>query len=213
MAGIDETIVREYFESNGFLVRQLRKYTVQSRTKRLEEEIDLAVVNPAYRRSNEQPGFLLFAADLKLIQRAIVSVKAWHSTRFTPSTLRSSSEIFKFLEKDVLKKAEELFALDEELDPEQGPFAKILVLPGLPTHEPHRSQSINLLREHGVDGILSFRSMLHDLVTKVENNYNYSKSDLLQLLRILKNYDMIKSPQMELFAENDPRRRRGRASG
>ncbi len=213
MAGIDENIVREYFESNGFLVRQLRKYTVQSRSKRLEEEIDLAVVNPAYRRSEDKPGFLLFAADLKLIQRAIVSVKAWHSTRFTPSTLRSSSEIFKFLEKDVLKKAEALFAIDEDLEPAQGPFAKILVLPGLPTHEPHRSQSIELLREHGVDGILSFRSMLHDLVAKVENNYNYSKSDLLQLLRILKNYDMVKSPQMELFAENNPKSRRRRASG
>ncbi|MGF1485134.1 MAG: hypothetical protein ACFBZ8_12305 [Opitutales bacterium] len=211
MAGIDENIVREYFESNGFLVRQLRKYTVQSRMKRHEEEIDLAVVNPAFRKSAEKPGFLLFAADLKLIQRAIVSVKAWHSTRFTPSTLRSSSEIFKFLEKDVLKKAEELFALEEELEPEADAFAKILVLPGLPTHEPHRSQSIALLREHGVDGILSFRSMLHDLVVKVENNYNYSKSDLLQLLRILKNYDMIKSPQMELFVENDQRPRRRRA--
>jgi hypothetical protein len=205
MAGIDETIVREYFESNGFLVRQLRKYTVQSRSKRLEEEIDLAVYNPTFERGEGEPGFLLFSADLKRVERAIVSVKAWHSTKFTPSTLRSSSEIFKFLEKDVLKKAQELFAIDESIEPPVETFRKILVLPGLPTHEPHRSQSIELLREHGVDGILSFRAMLQDLVSRIESNTNYTKSDLLQLLRIMKNYDMIRSPQMELFHEQSAR--------
>ncbi len=46
MAGFDENIVREYFELNGFFVRQLRKYLVQSRKKRADEEIDLVVYNP-----------------------------------------------------------------------------------------------------------------------------------------------------------------------
>ena len=43
MSAIDEGIVREYFEQNGFLVRQVRKYQVQSRKKQSEEEIDLVV--------------------------------------------------------------------------------------------------------------------------------------------------------------------------
>ncbi len=46
MAGFDENIVREYFELNGFFVRQLRKYAVQSRKKRADEEIDLVIYNP-----------------------------------------------------------------------------------------------------------------------------------------------------------------------
>lgn len=201
MAGIDEHIVREYFELNGFLVRQLRKYAVQARAKRSEEQIDLLIYNPAHQKSSARPNFILFANDLPLIQRAVVVVKAWHSKKFTSSTLRASSEIFNFLEKDVLKKADELFALSEKEMKELGPVRRILVLPGLPTHEPHRSDTVRLLQQNGVDGIISFRSMLQDIVSKVEINHSYSKSDLLQILRILKNYDMIKSPQMDLFSD------------
>ncbi len=39
MSAIDEGIVREYFEQSGFLVRQVRKYQVQSRKKHSDEEI------------------------------------------------------------------------------------------------------------------------------------------------------------------------------
>ena len=35
MAAIDEEIVREYFEQNGFFVRQVRKYQVTARKKKL----------------------------------------------------------------------------------------------------------------------------------------------------------------------------------
>ncbi len=201
MAGFDEQIVREYFEIHGFLVRQMRKYQVHSRKKLDEEEIDLLVYNPSFVSSDRQANFLLFASELPHIHRALVVVKAWHTTqRFTPTMLRSSSEIFKFLEKDVLKTVEKLFSDAEEEMKDKG-LLKILVLPGLPTQEPHRSESIQLLRERGVDGIISFRTMLLDIIQKVEVNRNYSKSDLLQILRVLKNYDLVKDPQMALFKE------------
>ena len=41
--------------------------------------------------------------------------------------------------------------------------------------------------------------MLADLVAHVEVNRNYQKSDLLQMIRILKNYNFFKEPQFELF--------------
>jgi hypothetical protein len=41
--------------------------------------------------------------------------------------------------------------------------------------------------------------MLTELVAKTAVNRNYQKSDLLQLIRILKNYDFLKEPQLELF--------------
>ena len=47
MSAVNEAIVREYFESLGFLVRQPRKYQVSARPKHIEEEVDLLVVNPA----------------------------------------------------------------------------------------------------------------------------------------------------------------------
>jgi len=69
----------------------------------------------------------------------------------------------------------------------------------LPTENPYREQSIQLLREKGVDGIISFRSMLLDILAKVEINRNYQKSEILQTLRILKNYELLGNPQLELF--------------
>lgn len=203
MAGFDEQIVREYFELHGFLIRQQRKYQVQSRPKLAEEEIDFLVYNPSWSRGQRQPNFLLFATELPLIHRAVVAVKPWHTTqRFTPKLLRSSSAIFSFLEKSVLRSTEGLFAEEDDGNPAQGkpPLMKILVLPGLPTAEPHRSESIQLLRDKGVDAIISFRSMLIDIINKVETNRNYQKSDTLQILRVLKNYDLLKDPQMDLFS-------------
>ena len=205
MAGFDENIVREYFELNGFFVRQLRKYLVQSRKKRADEEIDLVVYNPNAPIDGVPAGFQLFSADMANIRRAIVVVKAWHTSRFTPAMLKSSSRVFDFLKKEVLNKAETYFSFDEgEVDPEvvgSGGFTKILVLPSLPTSDPQRTESIELLKEQGVDGIITFSTILENLLRNVEVNHSYQKSDLLQMMRILKIYDMVKEPQMNLFGE------------
>ena len=197
MSSVDENIVREYFEQNGFLVRQLRKYRVQSRKKRRDEEIDLLVFNPSYSPRSRRPDFMLFSSELRYIHRAVVVVKGWHTLRFTPSMLRSSPEIFRFLEKQVVKQISALFRPASKEDEDD--LLKILVLPGLPTENPYREQSMELLKEKGVDGIISFRSMLLDILARVEINQNYQKSDILQVLRIMKNYDLLSDPQMELF--------------
>ncbi|MGA1204630.1 MAG: hypothetical protein ACO3ZW_02325 [Opitutales bacterium] len=200
MSGFDENIVREYFELHGFLVRQVRKYQVQSRRKVAEEEIDLIVYNPTYAAGDREPNFLLFASELPYIHRAVVVVKAWHTIhKFTPNLLKSSSEIFKFLEKSVSKNIEGSFTDTE--DEKAHDLKRILVLPGLPTSEPYRSESIELLKEKGVDGIISFRAMLLDIIQKVEVNRSYQKSEFLQILRVLKNYDLLKDSQMGLFKD------------
>jgi hypothetical protein len=93
MAAIDEGIVREYFEQNGFLVRQMRKYQVQARRKTSEEEIDLLVYNPAWRRGIKKPDFFLFSNELRFIHRAVVAVKPWHTDVFSPGMLKSSPEV------------------------------------------------------------------------------------------------------------------------
>jgi hypothetical protein len=62
-----------------------------------------------------------------------------------------------------------------------------------------RDESIAVLRTKGVDAVIPFRTMLTDLVAHTEANRNYQKSDLLQIIRILKNYDFLREPQLELF--------------
>jgi len=210
MSAIDEGIVREYFEQSGFLVRQVRKYQVQARHKTGDEEIDLLVYNPAWQRNSRRPDFFLFSNELQFVHRAIVAVKGWHSGRFTPATLKSAPEIFRFLEENVLKEATRFFPMDADEPGAASDLVKILVLPGLPTAEPYRTQSVQMLKERGVDAIVSFRAMLLDIIDKVEINKNYRKSDTLQVMRILKNYDLLKDAQLDLLPERTPAAKRNK---
>jgi hypothetical protein len=214
MSAIDEGIVREYFEQNGFLVRQVRKYQVQARRKTGDEEIDLLVYNPAFQRGSRKPDFFLFSNELVYVHRAMVAVKGWHTDVFSPAMLKNSPEIFRFLEDNVLKQATLFFPADADDAAgagEGGVFTKILVLPSLPTAEPFRSQSVQMLKERGVDAIISFRSMLLDLIDKIEINRNYRKSDTLQVMRILKNYDLLKEAQLDLPTSSTTPRRPSRS--
>lgn len=205
MSAIDEGIVREYFEQAGFFVRQARKYALSAKRGAGEEVIDLLVFNPAWQRGSRKPDFFLFPNELPFVQRAVVSIKGWHAAgRFTPSTLRNQPEIFRFLEQNVLKEASRFFPESTEEGTKEA-LTKVLVLPGLPTAEPFRSQAVTMLKEAGVDAVISFRAMLLDLIERVELNRNYGKSDTLQLIRILKNYDLLVDPQMDLLPAKRPR--------
>lgn len=190
MSAVSETIVREYFELHGFLVRQHRKYIAQ--TKREEDDIDFFVLNPQPRPRETELPFVLDSTELPCIARAIVVVKGWHTETFSSARLTSMPEIFRFVSPKVFEPAAKVFG-------ENGAPLKILVVPTLPHTTEARGESIALLQAKGVDAVIPFRTMLADLVAKVEVNRNYQKSDLLQAIRILKNYDFFKGPQMELF--------------
>jgi len=190
MSSVSETIVREYFELHEFLVRQPRKHIAQ--TRREEGDIDFLVQNPQPLPAPPERPFVLSSDDLRSIDRAIVVVKGWHTETFSSAVLSHAPEIFRFLEPKALQKAARAFGKD-------GSVLKILVVPALPQSDPARDESIALLRSKGVDAAIPFRTMLADLIASVAVNRNYQKSDLLQVLRILKNYDFFKEPQLELF--------------
>jgi hypothetical protein len=198
MSRVEESIVREYFEQNGFLVRQLQKQQVRSRKKGSEEEVDLLVLNPAYRPGGRKADFFLFPSEWSLVDRAIVSMRGWQTWRFGPAMLRSSAQIFRFLEQNVVKRTGELWTVADEEGAVEG-AARVLVVPGLPTAEPYRSQAAAMLRAKGVEGIVSFRAILTDVVGRVEIDRNYERADVLEAMRVLKNYDLVKDAQMELF--------------
>jgi hypothetical protein len=193
LSAVSETIVREYFELHGFFVRQQRKYITSSR--REDDEIDFFVINP--RHEHRSLPVELTSADLAGVARAVVVVKGWHTDTFSPGVLANAPEIFRFLEPAIFQQAVKAFGENE-------PVTKILVVPALSTGAEARRQSIELLRSKGVDAVIPFRTMLADLIERIEVNRNYQKSDLLQVMRILKNYDFLREPQLELFK---PKRR------
>ena len=190
MSAVDESIVREYFETHGFLVCQRRKYIVQARQKMSHEEIDLIVLNPRASGGAAPTEFEVTSEALKSVARAVVAVKGWHTEVFAPGVLAHQPKIFGFVEKSVIEEAARLVGGEGLL--------KILIVPGLPRNAKLRQRSIEMLRAKGVDGVISFRSILQELIAGVATNRNYQKSDLLQILRLLKNYGLLKEPQLEL---------------
>ena len=205
MSAVSESIVREYFEMHEFLVRQHRKYIGQTRREE-DDDIDFFVWNPQPRPRETVP-FVLSSAELPCISRAIVVVKGWHSETFTSARLEHAPEIFRFVDPKVFQQASRAFGQD-------GAPMKILVVPALPHQADSRDQAVALLRSKGVDAVIPFHTMLADLIREIEVNRNYQKSDLLQMIRILKNYDFFKEAQLELFKTKPKRRpRASRKSG
>jgi hypothetical protein len=191
MPAVSETIAREYFELHEFLVRQHRKYISQTHRPE-DDDIDFFVLNPQPEKSSTPLPFVLGSPDLPLIERAIVVVKGWHTETFSSAVLTHAPKIFRFVEPRVFQQAARAFGTS-------GAPLKILVVPALPQAAPAREESIALLRSKGVDAVIPFRTMLTDLISQTQVNRNYQKSDLLQIIRILKNYDFVKEPQLELF--------------
>ena len=190
MASVSETIVREFFETHGFLVCQPCKRTAAGRAP--DEDIDFFVSNPAPLAGNAPLPLLLGPGDLPRIARAVVAVKAWHTEVFSPSVLTRAPEILRFLEPKMLRRAVDFFGAEARV-------AHLLVVPALPRATEARDQTLEILRARDVDAVIPFHTILRDLIDGVEPNRNYQKSDLLQILRILKNYDFFKEPQLDLF--------------
>jgi hypothetical protein len=198
LPAISENIVREYFELHGFFVRQQRKFIAQAR--REDDEADFVVWNPRAETSASPLPFVLTDGDLRFLSRAMVVVKGWHTETFSPAVLANAPEIFRSLTPEALKRAAQQFSDD-------APYLNLLVVPALPHDAESRDQSIELLRAKGFGGVIPFRSILTDLISRIEPNRNYQKSDLLQTLRILKNYDFFRDPQMELFKPKRARKK------
>lgn len=199
MSSVNEWIVREYLETLGFLVRQPRKYQVVARSKGLHEEVDLLAVNPAAKAGGPLPQTLLWGGhELAQVAGAVVTVRGWHSEKFTAAMLASSPEVYRFAEPESMR------AATAELGQENP--AKILCMADLPSDPDPRAEALDFLKSRGIDGVILFRPMLLELVERIDVKKTYEKSDLLQILRILKNYGLLKSGQMDLFAQTRRRR-------
>jgi hypothetical protein len=202
MPAVSETLVREFFEQHGFLIRQQRKYIVRS--QREDDDVDFFVVNPQPRAGVEPIPFVLTAEQLPGLHRAVVVVKGWHTETFSAGVMTSQPEIFRFVSPAAFRQASRILG-------GEGPITKVLVLPALPASAEARQQSVEMLRARGVDAVIPFQTILADLIAHVEINRNYQRSDLLQIIRILKNYHFFREPQLELFRSR-PRRTRSRGS-
>lgn len=197
MSAVSEQIVREYFEQQGFLVRELRKSVAPGDALRSAASADFAVFNPAASRNPADLPFELRGEFVARIRQAVVLVLGWHTTRIYAQTVGKRSEIGKFVDRVTSPGSGSGLAA--------GGTLKLLVAPGLPTKQAGE-RAVAALKERGVDGVLPFDLLLGELVGRVEVNRNYTRSDLLQTLRLLKIYRLLRDPQLEFFAKRRGRR-------
>jgi hypothetical protein len=108
-------------------------------------------------------------------------------------------DFLRFVEQAAEREARTVFGNDVALK-------KILVIPELAADPRLRARSVEILKSHGIDGVFFFREVLGEMISRIEKNKNYQKSEMLQLLRILKSYDLLKDPQMELFGKRARKR-------
>jgi hypothetical protein len=200
MSAVSEWIAREYFEQLGYLTSQPYKYISSSRQKKADEELDLLIVHPQVQEHRTPEHMVWTTDDLSSVARAVVGVRGWHTERIYAATLEQTPEISRFASQLVRSAASARLG--------SGPVAAVLCLPELPASGALKEKTLRALRERGIDGVLSFRTMLSELVSMVKTNRNYDKSDLLQILRILKNYEFLREPQMELFVGRGRKPRR-----
>jgi len=189
MQSLESTLLRHFFEIQGFMVRQCVPST-QGGTESLQ------IVHPDAKGSPALPS-ILFCSDIPLVARALVWLPSWQASKFSTSLLKDSQELMKFIDKRLAQRK-----VPAEFDQTDAP--KIVVVPAVPTEADAREQTINLLKARGIDAMISFRSILLDLIARLDVR---KPTEGLQLLQILHNFDLLKTTQMELFSTNHERRK------
>jgi hypothetical protein len=192
VSSVSEWVVREYFEQRGYLVHQPRKYVGTAGQKTAAGEVDLVVCNPNVAEHSVPAHMVWTSTDLAHVARAVVAVSGGHTDRAYPAMFEQAPELLRFVEPASLRQAARLLGSTD--------IARILCVTRLPVSGESKEKTIALLKDRGIHGIIEFETILGELIDGVEKNRNYEKSDLLQILRLLKVYNFIKDPQMELFS-------------
>ena len=202
MGCFEEEVVRAYFEENGFLVRSAG-HPPESGKKRASALPTLAVLNPEVKENATNFSFRLFTTDIGRIRSAIVTILSWDSIGFSANLLSSDAGLLKFIKAEVTtKRLKSGLSLPVNLpEARMGDCLRLLVLPSLPRAEEKIREALEVMREAGVQGVYTFRVMLENLLGRVKPNSDYSRSEALQALRMIKAYGLAKEPQLEMFGD------------
>jgi len=194
MSDIDLQLAKEFFELNQFRVTT-HWHQHDSDAVRNDGGMQVYVENtdPV---TNDETGVLLQVNDVPAIHRAVVEVRPWHTDRLYASVLESNPVLTQFAEPWALGHARDYFGTDE--------FVTILILSELPRNPEQRFNAIEALKRLPVDHAIEFRTILEGLSQKVAPTGTYAGSHTLQLLQILKRYQLIRNQQMEFAFPMDP---------
>ena len=170
LTDVNEEIVSQYFELKGYFVQTdvlyLKPKEKTGKKSSGYGDIDLIVTNP------------------KTGDKAVVGVTGWHTERITPSYVKDwGDRLFSFVSPLALKKAAQVLGTQK--------FRKILVVSRLGSKESSKRAFTQKAKEKGVDEIIEFPEILRELIKFIKTEPSYD-SEVLQTLRLLKIYDLVK---------------------
>ena len=184
MPDINETVVRHFFELNGFLVRTNVKYWVRGERGGGESDIDLVILNLNPDKRNPPQSFVLTLDEMPGIRKAIVETKGWHTLTFSESLISRKPRILNFVRPEAIEAARDKVFLDAN-------FLRILVVSTLPQTGETRQAAVQLLKAGGIDHVIEFETIVRFIVDQVKANKNYPDSEILQTIRLLKVYGVV----------------------
>jgi len=194
-----ESIAVDYFETNGFLVRKSGSL--------LGKQADGFFPSLIVRNLKEEEvqeslmfNFQWFSSDILKTRRAVVSIVGEGLFETGSRVLRQDKRLVQNLKKLVTTKQGFKFPWEDELLEEDfRGHHRLVIVPLFPMVEPHYGQLCELLESRGVNGVITFRTLLDNLIQQLDVLDAERLTPRLKMLRILKQMELLKIPQLDLF--------------
>lgn len=193
MSDVNVQLVREFFELNSFRVMTLWQHDSGARGAEHGLRLFVENVSPV---ADREPGLVLRVGDAVGLHRALVEVRAWHADRLYASLIESNPVLFEVAGAEAREHARGLFGADD--------FKTILVVSELPTSPEAQARSLAAFQNAGIDHLIEFPTVLHEILDRLNPSVSYAPSLTLQTLRLLKRYGLVRRQQLEFPFPTDP---------
>ena len=169
--------------------------------KKLPPLPTIAVFNPMISTNTKNLNFRVFTGDLSSIRCALVSILGWEDTSFSIDCIGNEARLLKFFRTEAVNDRLSLGFKPNSMLAESGmgEFLKLLVIPSFPRDERKIGIVVELLKQAGVDGVLTIGSILENLLRQTAPSMTFLNQNVFQLLKLLKAYDLVKQPQLDMF--------------
>ncbi len=205
MTPLEELIAREYFERNGFYFKRLT-LNLPAELPKTKHPISLPPTYLLQRqtgRTKNQPledRFQLFSSDIGGLALGTLTIISWQGTGLSLPMFQSFSRYRSWVRNTI---APVLKFLQSSLQQASfpAPPLPIVLLPGLPSQDPYRKEIIQILKENGIEALFTLRTLLESLIHQIDTHSLTPDSAISEILRLLKTYDLISPPQLDLFED------------
>ncbi|MCM8760410.1 MAG: hypothetical protein NC832_01670 [Candidatus Omnitrophica bacterium] len=169
-------IVKEFFVIHNFFV--------------LQKDDILLVQNAGVDEPEEMDKFILSGSEVsRVVKNGVVKPVCWHTMKFTPVVLSRFSEIFEFSKGGYTLESKKFFQGEN--------FKKVLIIPSLPASDKLQKESIKIMKEKGIDYLITFPSIIANLIERIDAR-NVYLSSVNEILRVLKFYKFFSEKEQKL---------------